>query len=267
MRPGGKAAFCRQLSTKLMKCGSVTAASDRFTENAGGSFFQTLGILVQPADELADHAAIDHRRQAMIGGGLHHALGRSFLAVDHVPQQHFETANAFGLSQAHELLHAQHHFLIANLRVHRLERQRHGRLRLLWLGTRHRVQGLRDLGGDVRKNRGHRGREESSRRIFVFERRVFDYQQADALQRGVQVAQREHHRGARAFAAQEARLARRAEHERVQRIVQRLAKFDAEIGGGAVQDFAARVIQRDRAITRVRQRLLERGDPVAAQLQ
>ena len=32
--------FCMQLSTKLMKCGSVTAASERFTENAGGSRFQ-----------------------------------------------------------------------------------------------------------------------------------------------------------------------------------------------------------------------------------
>ena len=44
MRPGGKPDFCRQLSTKLMKCGSMTAESERFTENAGGSFFQTLGF-------------------------------------------------------------------------------------------------------------------------------------------------------------------------------------------------------------------------------
>ena len=202
----------------------------------------------------------------MIGGGLHHALGRLFFAIDHVPQQDFETANAFGLSQAHELLHAQHHFLIANLRVHRLERQRHGRLRLRRLGTRHRVQGLRDLGGDVRKNRGHRGRQESRRRIFIFERRIFDHQQADALQRRMQVAQCQHHRGARAFAAQKSRFTRRAEHERVQRIVQRLAEFDAEIGGGAMEDFAARVIQRDRAIARVRQRLLERRNPARRDL-
>ena len=222
---------------------------------------------MQPADELADHAAIDHRRQAVIRRGLHDALGRLFLAVDHVPQQDFEAAHAFGLSQAHELLHAQHHFLIANLRVHRLERQRHGRLRLRRRGARHRVQGLRDLGGDVRKNRGDRGRQESRRRIFVFERRIFDHQQADALQRRMQIAQRQHDRRARALAAQEARLARRAEHERVERIVQRLAELDAEIGGGAMQDFAARVIERDRAITRVRQRLLEGRNPAAAQLQ
>ena len=107
----------------------------------------------------------------------------------------------------------------------------------------------------------HRGREKTRRGIFVFERRVFDHQQADALQRGMQVAQCQHDGRARALAAQEARLARRAEHEGVQRIVQRLAELDAEIGGGAMQDFAARVVQRDRAITRVRQRLLQAGHP------
>ena len=107
----------------------------------------------------------------------------------------------------------------------------------------------------------HRGRQEAGRGIFVFERRVFDHQQADALQRRMQVAQCQHDGRARALAAQEARLARGAEHERVERIVQRLAEFDAEIGGGAMQDFAARVIERDRAITRVRQRLLEGGNP------
>ena len=40
-----------------------------------------------------------------------------------------------------------------------------------------------------------------------------------------------------------------------------LAEFNAEIGGSAVEDFAARVIQRNRAIARVRQRLLEVGNP------
>ena len=76
-----------------------------------------------------------------------------------------------------------------------------------------------------------------------------------------EVAQCQHDRRARALAAQEARLARGAQHERVERIVQRLAELDAEIGGGAMQDFAAGVIERDRAITRVRQRLLQVGDP------
>ena len=33
------------------------------------------GIAMQPADEFADHAPIDHRRQAVIRRGLHHALG------------------------------------------------------------------------------------------------------------------------------------------------------------------------------------------------
>ena len=143
MSPGGSPDFCRQLSTKLMKCGSVTAASDRFTENAGGSRFQTVGIAMQPADELADHAAVDHRGETMIRGGLHHALGRRLFAIDHVPQQHFEAADTFGLAQPHQLLHAQHHFLFADLRVHRFERQRHRRPRLRRLLARHGMQGLR----------------------------------------------------------------------------------------------------------------------------
>ena len=174
--------------------------------------------------------------------------------------------HTFGLSQAHELLHAQHHFLIADLRVHRLERQRHGRLGLRGFGARHRVKRLRHFGGDVRENRVDRGREETRRGVFVFERRVFDDQQADALQRRVQIAQRQHDGGARALAAQESRFARGAEHERIQRIVQRLAKLDAEIGGGAVKDFAAGVVQRDRAITRVRQRRLEIRHPARRNL-
>ena len=168
MRPGGNPDFCRQLSTKLMKCGSMTAASERFTENAGGSFFQTLGIAMQPADELADHAAIDHRRQAVIRRGLHDALGRLFFAVDHVPQQHFEAADAFGLAQAHELLHAQHHFLIADLRVHRFERQRHGRLRLRRLlarGIACRVCATSEAMSA--RMVVHRGREKTRRRIFI----------------------------------------------------------------------------------------------------
>ena len=107
----------------------------------------------------------------------------------------------------------------------------------------------------------HRRREKARGGIFVFGRRVFDHQQAYALQRRVEIAQCQHDGRARALAAQETRLARRAEHEGVERIVQRLAKFDAEIGGGAVQHFAARVIQRDRAITRVRQRMLQAGNP------
>ena len=81
------------------------------------------------------------------------------------------------------------------------------------------------------------------RGILVFGRRVFDDQQADALERGMQVAQRQHDGGARALAAQEARLARRAEHEGIERIVQRLAELDAEIRGRAVEDFAARVVR------------------------
>ena len=44
MSPGGSPDFCMQLSTKLMKCGSMTAASERFTENAGGSRFHTVGL-------------------------------------------------------------------------------------------------------------------------------------------------------------------------------------------------------------------------------
>ena len=123
------------------------------------------------------------------------------------------------------------------------------------------MQGLRDLGGDVGEDGGDRRREKTRRGVFVFGGRVFDDQQAHALQRRVQIAQRQHHRRARAVAAQEARLARRAQHEGVERIVQRLAKLDAEIGGGAVEHFAARVVQRDRAIARVRQRLLEAGHP------
>ena len=262
MRPGGKPDFCRQLSTKLMKCGSMTAESERFTENAGGSCFQTVGIAMQPADEFADHAAVDHRREAVIRGGLHDAFGRLFLAVDHVPQQHFEAAHALRLAQAHELLHAQHHFLIADLRVHRLERQRHRGLAAsaAWCAAWRAGSG-RPRRRCPRESCLHRGREKARRGILVFERRVFDHQQADALQRRVQIAQRQHDGGARALAAQETRLARRAEHERVERVVQRLAELDAEIGGGAMQDFAARVIQRDRAITRVRQRLLQVGNP------
>ena len=107
------------------------------------------------------------------------------------------------------------------------------------------MQRLRDLRGDVREDGLHRGREKTRGGILVLGRRVFDHQQAHALQRRMQVAQREHDGGARALAAQEARLARRAEHERIERIVQRLAKLDAEIRGGAVEDFAARVVQRD----------------------
>ena len=68
----------------------------------------------------------------------------------------------------------------------------------------------------------------------------------------MQVTQCQHHRRTGALAAQESRFARRAEHERIERIVQGLAELDAEIGGGAMEHFAARVVQRDRAITRVR---------------
>ena len=133
--------------------------------------------------------------------------------------------------------------------------------------ARHRVQGLGNLGGDVGENGLHRRREESGGGILVFGRRVFDDEQANALQRRVQVAQRQHHCRAGALAAQESRLARRAENEGVERIVQRLAKLDAEIGGGAMEDFAARVIQRDRAITRVRKGLLQGWQPSPARLQ
>ena len=76
---------------------------------------------------------------------LHDTFGGLFLAVDHVAKQDFEAANTFGFAQPDELLDAQHHFLIPDLRVHRFERQRHRRLRLRRLGARHRVQGLRDL--------------------------------------------------------------------------------------------------------------------------
>ena len=261
MSPGGSPDFCMQLSTKLMKCGSVTAASERFTENAGGIALPDGGIAMQPGDQLADHAPVDHRCEPVNRGGLHHALGRGFFAVDHVTQQHFEAAHALGLAQPHQLLHAQHHFLFADLRVHGFERQRHR-----WLGfrrclARHRVQGLCDLGGDIREDGGDRRCEKASRGVFVFGRRVFDHQQAHALQRRMEVAQCQHHGRARAVAAQEARLARRAQHEGVERIVQRMAKLDAEIGGGAVEHFAARIVERDGAITRVRQRMLEAGHP------
>ena len=92
------------------------------------------------------------------------------------------------------------------------------------------MQGLGDLGGDVREDGRDRGRQKARGRVFVFERRVFDHQQAYALQCRVEIAQRQHHGRARAVAAQETRLARRAEHEGVERVVQRLAKLDAEIG-------------------------------------
>jgi hypothetical protein len=193
--------------------------------------------------------------------GLHDAFGRLLLAVDHVPQQNLVAPHALCLSQAHELLHSQNHFLIADLRVHRLERQRHRGLGLRGRGARHRVQGLGDLRGDIRENRGDRWRQKAGRGILVFERRVFDHQQANALQRRVQVTQCQHDGRARTVAAQETRLARGAENERVERIVQRLAELDSEIGGSAMQDFAARVIERNRAITRVRQRLLQVGNP------
>ena len=104
------------------------------------------------------------------------------------------------------------------------------------------MQGLRDLGSDVGEDGLHGRRQKARRGILVLGRRVFDHQQAHALQRRVQVTQRQHHRRARALAAQEARLARRAQHERVERVVQGLAELDAEVRGGAVQDFAARVV-------------------------
>jgi hypothetical protein len=115
------------------------------------------------------------------------------------------------------------------------------------------MQRLSDLRGDVREDCRDSGSEESRRGIVVFGRGVLDHQQTHALQRRMQVAQCEHHGGAGALAAQESRLARGAEHERVERVVQRLAELDAEIGGGAVEHFAARVVQRDGAVTRVRQ--------------
>ena len=77
----------------------------------------------------------------------------------------------------------------------------------------------------------------------------------------MKVAQRQHHRRAATLAAQEARFARRAEHKSVERIVQRLAELDAEIGGGAMQNFAARVVQRDGAIARMRKGLLQACNP------
>jgi hypothetical protein len=39
-------------------------------------------------------------------------------------------------AQAHQLLHAQHHFLFADLRVHRFQRQRHRSLGLRRRGAR-----------------------------------------------------------------------------------------------------------------------------------
>ena len=129
--------------------------------------------------------------------------GDVLLAVDHVPQQDFEAPDALGLAQAHQLLHAQHHFLLADLRIYRLEGQRHGRARLRRRLPRHRMQRLGNLGGDVGENGLHRGSEKSRGRILVFGRRVLDDDQAHALQRGVQVAQRQHHCRTGTLAAQE----------------------------------------------------------------
>ena len=112
----------------------------------------------------------------------------------------------------------------------------------------------------------HCRRQETRCRVRVFGRRVFDHQQAYALQRGSQVAQREHDGGARALAPQKTRFARGAEHECIQRVVQRLAELDAEISGGAVEDLTACVVQRDGAITRVWQRMLETGHPARRNL-
>jgi len=106
----------------------------------------------------------------MIGRRLHHPLGRGFLTIDHVPQQHFESPYTFGLAQADELLHTQDHFLLANLGVHGLERQRHWCLRLGRFGTRHRVQCLGDLGGDVSQDCRDRGSQKARGRVFIFER-------------------------------------------------------------------------------------------------